>query len=134
VHSFLPVTVTPENRVYDTGLRFPFRLSQKGARFPFGLSQHFPFRLSFAAPLGDGKTVDILVNLNEKRIGIEVETGKSDWKGNVRKCFESGLDKVFVVATRSSVYNKILNQLPKKKQNPKIQIIPASEVINKLKE
>ena len=54
------------------------------------------------APIGEGKTVDLLVTRGGKRIAIEVETGKSDWRGNVRKCLEAGLDQVLVSPTRPS--------------------------------
>lgn len=80
------------------------------------------------APLGEGKSVDILVNVGEKRIGIEVETGKSDWKKNVRKCLDSGIEKVLVVPTRSNVYKKILNQLPKKNKVLNILVVHPSKV------
>ncbi len=35
----------------------------------------------------------------EERIAIEIETGKSDIKENVRKCKEAGFEKVILVKT-----------------------------------
>ena len=35
-----------------------------------------------------------------ERIAIEVETGKSDVKENVRKCREAGFEKVVLVRTK----------------------------------
>lgn len=58
------------------------------------------------APLGGGKAVDILAAVNGKRIAIEVETGKSDWKGNVRKCLDAGMADVIVAVTRPAVRMK----------------------------
>lgn len=46
-----------------------------------------------------GGRVDILAEKNEQRIGIEIETGKSDVVANVRNCLRSRFDKVLVVAT-----------------------------------
>lgn len=83
-------------------------------------------------PIGNGKSVDILVSVGDKRIGIEVETGKSDFKSNIRKCLESGIDKVLVAPTRSSVYTNFINQLPKKYKNSKVLVVHPSEAIKYL--
>jgi len=37
-----------------------------------------------------------------ERIAIEVETGRSDVEGNVKKCKEAGFEKVVVVYTNRS--------------------------------
>ncbi|MFH1765869.1 MAG: hypothetical protein ABIF09_16905, partial [Gemmatimonadota bacterium] len=63
------------------------------------------------APLGEGKTVDLLVTRDGKRIGIEVETGKSDWKANLRKCLSAGLDQVILAGTRATVCRIIAKSL-----------------------
>ena len=55
------------------------------------------------APLGEGKSVDVLAQIGGKKVGIEVETGESDWKKNVSKCFSAGLDKVVVAMTRPAL-------------------------------
>lgn len=53
-------------------------------------------------PIGGGKAVDLVATKDGKRIAIEVETGKSDVKGNVLKCREVGFDNVIVVPTSRS--------------------------------
>ena len=50
-------------------------------------------------PLGGGKAVDLLVTRGNDRICIEIETGKSDIKENVRKCKEAGFEKIRIVKT-----------------------------------
>jgi hypothetical protein len=55
------------------------------------------------APLGGGRTVDLLVESSGRRVAIEVETGHSDWKENVGKCLGADLDGVIVAATTSTV-------------------------------
>jgi len=50
--------------------------------------------------IGDGKAVDLVATKGGERIAIEIETGKSDIQGNVRKCREAGFDKVVSVRTK----------------------------------
>jgi hypothetical protein len=50
-------------------------------------------------PLGGGKAVDLVATEGDERIAIEVETGKSDIKENIRKCKEAGFGKVRSIAT-----------------------------------
>lgn len=46
-----------------------------------------------------GRSVDLVAAKDGKKIAIEVETGKSDVQGNVRKCREAGFDEVIAVTT-----------------------------------
>lgn len=50
-------------------------------------------------PLGGGKAIDLVCRKGGKELAIEIETGKSDVKENVRKCREAGFDEVIVVRT-----------------------------------
>lgn len=58
------------------------------------------------APLGDGR-VDVLARKGAERVGIEVETGKSDVVKNVKRCLLAGLDKLCVVATDRDALKRI---------------------------
>jgi len=49
--------------------------------------------------IGGGKAVDLVATKDDKKIAIEVETGKSDVDGNVRKCREAGFDKIVCIPT-----------------------------------
>lgn len=55
-------------------------------------------------PIGEGKAVDLVATKGDDRIAIEVETGKSDIKGNVRKCKEVGFDEVVTIHTKTSMH------------------------------
>jgi len=51
------------------------------------------------AMLQKGHACDLLVVKDGKCIAIEVETGKSDWKGNVDRCLAAGMNNVIVAST-----------------------------------
>jgi hypothetical protein len=63
-------------------------------------------------PIGEGKAVDLVVTKEGKRIAIEIETGKSDVEGNVRKCKEVGFDEIIVIPTN----NPLSKAMPSREQ------------------
>jgi hypothetical protein len=66
------------------------------------------YEVTVEAPLGGGKTVDLLAMRNGRRIAIEIETGKSDVAANVGKCLEAGMNPIFVVATTLRARGELL--------------------------
>jgi len=58
------------------------------------------YKVEEEVPIGDGKAVDLVAKKDGKRIAIEVETGKSDAEGNVKKCEQAGFNKVVSVHTK----------------------------------
>jgi len=52
-------------------------------------------------PIGGGKAIDLVAEKDGKRIAIEIETGKSDVEGNIRKCLANGFEDVWVVFTKN---------------------------------
>jgi hypothetical protein len=62
--------------------------------------------------IGEGRTVDLIATKDGRRIAIEVETGKSDVEGNVRKCEEAGFDEVVVIPTN----NPLSKAMPSREQ------------------
>jgi len=44
---------------------------------------------------------------NKQEIAVEIETGQSDTLGNIRKCLDSGFDKMVVVAVEKSTQERI---------------------------
>ena len=60
-----------------------------------------------------GGRVDVLAIKGDERIGIEIETGKSDVVANVRNCLRSHLNLVFLIATDQVAYRKIQRSLVK---------------------
>ena len=54
---------------------------------------------------------DIIVRKDGKRIAVEIETGKSNYVGNVERALEAGFDEVVCVAVNRFVEDKILRKL-----------------------
>ena len=55
--------------------------------------------------------VDLLAVKGDERIGIEIETGKSDAVANVKNCLLSEFSKNVVIATNDSALAKVERQL-----------------------
>lgn len=58
-----------------------------------------------------GGRVDVLATKDGQRIGIEIETGKSDVVTNVKNGLCSGFDKIVVAATDANAPGRIERQL-----------------------
>ena len=69
------------------------------------------YRVIEEYPLGGGKAVDLLAEKEGKRIGIEIETGKSQALYNVHRAFQAGLDAVLMVGTSRPVQKKLLEAM-----------------------
>lgn len=69
-----------------------------------------------------GGRIDILGTKGEKRIGVEIETGESNFEKNIRNGLESELDDIFVVATNSEVCRQLNSILEKIRQGTSIPI------------
>ncbi len=70
------------------------------------------YNVKLEAPCSGGK-VDVLAYKPGKRIGIEVETGKSNVIVNVRRCLRAKLDKIVIVATTDAAAEKVQRELAK---------------------
>ncbi|MCX5683239.1 MAG: DUF87 domain-containing protein [Planctomycetota bacterium] len=88
----------PEHRYWRT------RLAEHLRAGGYGVTEEYP--------VGGGKTIDLVAERDGKRVAFEVETGKSDATGNVRKCLDAGMDEVIVVATTSAIRDELLPLLP----------------------
>jgi len=61
--------------------------------------------------IGEGRAVDLVAYRGNRKIAVEIETGKSDYLGNIRKCQEEKFDKIVVVATSRKVKRKIKEKM-----------------------
>jgi hypothetical protein len=76
-------------------------------------------------PVGGGKTIDVVAERNGKRTAYEIETGKSDVPGNVRKCLEVGINRVVIVALTRHV-QETLERLVS--SDPRVQLTTVGDV------
>jgi len=60
------------------------------------------YEVTEEAPIGGGKTIDVLAVKNGERIAFEIETGKSDIKANLNKVKNVGFDRIVFVATSAT--------------------------------
>ena len=75
------------------------------------------------APLGGGRTADLLAVKDGRRIAVEVETGKSDAAGNVRKCLAAGMNCVVVLATSRTAHDNLARVLS---PTPRVKLVNAA--------
>jgi len=78
----------------------------------------------------NGGAVDLMVQKGDERILIEVETGRSDAVGNVRKCLGVGdFSRILVVTTSGDVKGKIEKELLKSGLQQKgVQVVVGKEI------
>jgi len=58
------------------------------------------YKVKKEMPIGKGRAVDLVASKDGRSIAIEIETGKSDVEGNVKKCKQAGFENVVVVPTK----------------------------------
>lgn len=61
-------------------------------------------RLKKEVQICEGKAVDLVSTKGDERIAIEIETGKSDFEANVKKCKKARFDEVVTIHTKTSVH------------------------------
>ena len=59
-------------------------------------------------PIGKGESVDLAI-ISKKKIAIEIETGKSDAIGNIRKCLKAGFDVISMATNQTTLKKLTLN-------------------------
>jgi hypothetical protein len=71
------------------------------------------FAVQVEKGLGKGKSVDLEARREDRKIAVEVETGKSDAISNIRKDLEAGYDRIMVVCLEEGLKERILGQMQK---------------------
>ena len=86
------------------------------------------YQVEFEMPRKSGR-VDVVARNESERIGIEIETGKSDFIRNVRQDLAAKYNKVIVVATDKSAFKKIETKLAQARLliPGRVDIVLASE-------
>ncbi len=69
------------------------------------------YKVRYEYPIGNGKTVDLVIEKDNEKTAVEIETGKSDYMENIRKC--SDFNKTIIVATSPQAEKQIKEKLTK---------------------
>jgi len=69
------------------------------------------YQVEIEKPIGEGKTVDIVVTKNSERIALEIETGKSDVTENILKNLNQGFSKIIVVPLSAKTKSEISTKM-----------------------
>ena len=72
---------------------------------------------------------DLIIGKEGKRLPVEVETGKSDWKKNVEKNLKKGFHAVVVVATNPESFQKIQGQLTEQPWSKDVLLKSAQDLV-----
>ena len=64
------------------------------------------YKVELEVPRLSGRT-DVVVSKDNRRIAVEIETGKSDFIRNIRQDLTAKYDKIIVVATNKTAFAKI---------------------------
>jgi len=85
------------------------------------------FAVTEEAPIGNGKTIDVLAVKDGRKTAFEIETGKSDIASNIKKVRSAGLTNFYIVATSTKVKQKCHS---KKMINfPNIKVLFPGDII-----
>ena len=79
--------------------------------------------------MNGGKSIDVMVEKPNRKIAIEVETGKSDFIYNILKCLEIDIELVVSVGINAEVAERIEKQLSDKglSDNEKIAVLTVKD-------
>jgi hypothetical protein len=72
---------------------------------------------------------DLIIQKNNKRIAVEIETGKSNWKKNIQKNQEKGIQKIIIITTNDKTYQKIRETIQNENLMSDIKIQRAQEIL-----
>lgn len=90
------------------------------------------FAVQVEKGLGKGKTVDLEARREDRKIAVEVETGKSDAISNIRKDLEAGYDRVLVICLEEGLKERILGQMQKTdiSRKERVLLVNLKEALN----
>jgi hypothetical protein len=80
--------------------------------------------------IGEGKFIDLVGIKGQEIIAIEIETGKSNFLENMKKCQEGNFERIIVVATSEKVKKEINKKIKDEefKETP-VVVVTGSEMI-----
>ncbi|MBC8402184.1 MAG: ATP-binding protein [Candidatus Marinimicrobia bacterium] len=88
------------------------------------------YKITIEEPIGQGKSVDVVVRKDDHSIAIEIETGRSNILENIKKCLKHDFNEIIIVATSQQIEIKILRLLKEtgliRNRKIKIECAPKS--------
>jgi hypothetical protein len=89
------------------------------------------FGIEIESPLGEGKTIDIVAQRDDRRIAIEIETGKSDVLMNISKLHEYNFSEVWVVCLNDDISRYLRNRsaILDVKDKSRLRVLAPKEIL-----
>ena len=84
------------------------------------------WHVTLEAP-GHGFT-DLVAARDNRVVAVEIETGKSDWRANLRKNLQAGFAEILIVTTNSAIQEKIAREASEVKTTATIGVRLAREI------
>ena len=63
------------------------------------------YKVKVEYPIGKGETVDLAIIGKDRKVAIEIETGKSESIGNIQKCLKAGFEVVSLATNSDELSN-----------------------------
>ena len=98
-----------EGRIGSNRVEYPFVLGHEGS----GVVEHTG---NGARGLSKGQ-----------RIAIEIETGKSDWRANLKKNRDKGFSEMVIISTNRETYERIAGEVRKRVHGVNVRVREAQE-------
>ena len=77
---------------------------------------------------GHGYT-DLVAEKNGQRIAVEIETGKSNWRENIRKNLSGNYRGIFILTTNPETQNQILKAIDETKTKIPIKVKQVQDFV-----
>jgi len=72
---------------------------------------------------------DLVIEKYGRRFAVEIETGKSNWYGNMNKNLAHGFNRIILISTNDKIYNKLKALKEKNKLDSNVEIYRAQDFL-----
>jgi len=72
---------------------------------------------------------DIYAQRQGRKLAVEIETGKSDWRANVQKNVDHGFGEIIIIATNAQALSRIASGLKDLPSGIQVNLTQASEFL-----
>ncbi|MCH8957316.1 hypothetical protein IIA28_18680, partial [candidate division KSB1 bacterium] len=62
-------------------------------------------------------------------VAVEIETGKSDWRKNMQKNLKRGFQRIIIITTNDTIYDKIKETIEKDQLKQYFEIYRTQEIL-----